>query len=168
MNSLYLYEDITDETALRVREAVNNDEIDTIWLNSTGGDVTSALAIYDALIGKQVTVIGTGQVSSAAILILLAGEHRYATTHCRFLIHAIQSETGGEVAELIALQGIVNDILENRTNMSRVEVESFFANESSYTGVDDALDLGMIDAIWPNVIPPATAAAATLSTFGAN
>jgi ClpP protease-like protein len=48
-----------------VRLAIDTGELTTVWVNSPGGDVTAALALYDMLSGRVVMVITTGQCEIA-------------------------------------------------------------------------------------------------------
>jgi len=58
-------------------------------ISSNGGDIDSAVRLYDYLkaLPLQVDTIGFGNVDSAAITIFLAGENRIAVKDCRFIIH---------------------------------------------------------------------------------
>ncbi len=60
-----------------------------IMINSGGGEVYGTAAIYDSIQScKNDTVtIGTGAVASAAGLLLVCGDYRYATPSCRFMAH---------------------------------------------------------------------------------
>ncbi|OGK20071.1 hypothetical protein A3C23_03800 [Candidatus Roizmanbacteria bacterium RIFCSPHIGHO2_02_FULL_37_13b] len=74
-----------------------NNQINTIvgiktlyfYLSSTGGDMDSAIRLYDFLksIPVKVIMIGFGQIDSAANTIYLAGEERIAVKNCRFFLH---------------------------------------------------------------------------------
>lgn len=59
------------------------------FLSSIGGDIDSAIRLYDFLkaIRIEVTTIGFGQIDSAANTIFLAGSKRLAVTGCRFFLH---------------------------------------------------------------------------------
>lgn len=55
-------------------------------LSSTGGDIDSAIRLYDYLkaLPFDVETIGFGQIDSAANVIFLAGIKRFAVKDCRF------------------------------------------------------------------------------------
>ncbi len=59
------------------------------FLSSNGGDVDSAIRLYDFLKASQLEVetFGFGQVDSAANIIFLAGKRRFAIKNCRFFLH---------------------------------------------------------------------------------
>ncbi len=60
-----------------------------IILHSEGGLAMSALAFYDRIkmAKAEVTIIGTGFVGSAAVLILAAGKHRQLTKNTWVMVH---------------------------------------------------------------------------------
>ena len=60
-----------------------------VFLSSTGGDMDSAIRMYYYMKALPFTVetIAFSQIDSAANLIFLAGEKRFATTDCRFFLH---------------------------------------------------------------------------------
>ena len=60
-----------------------------IMINCNGGNVTDTYAIYDSIrsCNNKTITIGTGVVASAAGLLLVCGDERYATPNCRFMAH---------------------------------------------------------------------------------
>jgi hypothetical protein len=52
VSTAYLFGDINEESAERVRRAVEEGTADRLVINTTGGDVGCAFAIYDALAGR--------------------------------------------------------------------------------------------------------------------
>lgn len=61
----------------------------TIFISSVGGDIDSAIRVYDFLksIPNKIHTIGFGQVDSSAITVYLAGDKRSALIDTRFRIH---------------------------------------------------------------------------------
>ena len=59
------------------------------FLSSNGGDVDSAIRLYDFLKAcpLEVEMYGFGQIDSAANIVFLAGEKRFAIKNCRFFLH---------------------------------------------------------------------------------
>ncbi|MEK7598043.1 MAG: ATP-dependent Clp protease proteolytic subunit [Patescibacteria group bacterium] len=59
------------------------------YLSSNGGDVDSAIRLYDFLksLPIKVIMISFGQIDSAANTVYLAGEERISITNCRFFLH---------------------------------------------------------------------------------
>ena len=60
-----------------------------LFLSSNGGDVDSAIRLYDFLKAcpLDLEIYGFGQIDSAANLVYLAGERRFAVKNCRFFLH---------------------------------------------------------------------------------
>src|SRR6266851_8932463 len=61
----------------------------TFFISSIGGDVDSAIRLYDYLTALPfpVDTVGFGQIYSAGVTIYLAGEERFALKKSKFLIH---------------------------------------------------------------------------------
>lgn len=61
----------------------------TLEISSPGGDFLAGLGLYDWLRGNRIPLqtVGYGQVSSMAVIIFLAGEHRVAGPNCYFFLH---------------------------------------------------------------------------------
>jgi ATP-dependent Clp protease protease subunit len=101
---LYLMEEITPELASVLvpaigRMAAQSPDPIELTICSPGGDVPSALAIHDAirLSKAPVITIGTGEVCSAAVLLLASGRGRWATPTCWMMHH--QMSIAGEGTE---------------------------------------------------------------------
>lgn len=109
---IMLNEQVTDESAslivaqLLFLESTDCDRDIQFYINSPGGSVTAAFAIYDTMnyIQCDVSTICIGFAASAASLLLIAGKRgkRYALPNSEVLIHQ-PSITGG-------LQGPATDI----------------------------------------------------------
>lgn len=71
-------------------------------LSSNGGDIDSAIRLYDYLkaIPFEVDTIGFGQIDSAANVIFLAGNKRIAVKGCRFFLHEGTFNIGNPSAAL--------------------------------------------------------------------
>jgi len=100
--ALYVFGEIDDNfgawftTALKYLERLNHDPI-TIWLNTPGGDVESMFVFHDLvqLSPCEITVIATGQVCSAGVLMLACCHKRYVTESCILMSHGFQDSTRG-------------------------------------------------------------------------
>ncbi|MDE3056038.1 MAG: ATP-dependent Clp protease proteolytic subunit [Verrucomicrobiota bacterium] len=79
----------------------------SLYINSAGGHVTSALAILDTMLylGCDINTYCIGQAVSAAALLLAAGtpSKRFALPHSRIMLHQPYGGIGG-TSEDIALQ----------------------------------------------------------------
>ena len=77
----------------------------TLILNSGGGSVTDGFALIDAMRGSGIPVhtIGLGEVSSAALMIFMAGErgHRTLTPNTSILSHQYSWGKWGKEHELL-------------------------------------------------------------------
>lgn len=95
------------DTANAIRDARGQfDSIELTIVDCPGGSVTQATGMYDLLRGQGVPVITrtVGMCASAATILLAAGDERYSTPLCRFLIHEgrfsyIESATAGSLRD---------------------------------------------------------------------
>lgn len=85
-------------------EAEDPEKDISIYINSPGGSVTSALAIYDTMeyIKPDVQTICMGQAASAAAILLAAGTpgKRFALPHSRILIHQPSGGAEGQSTDI--------------------------------------------------------------------
>lgn len=58
-----------------------------ILFASGGGDTAASRALYDWLAGSRPTMIGTGEIASAALPVFIAGGRRFCTESTTFLWH---------------------------------------------------------------------------------
>ena len=100
-----------------------------MYINSPGGVVTAALAIYDTMqyIKPDVSTICMGSAASAAAFLLTAGAKgkRYALPFARIMIHQPLGGTQGQATdieihakEILRLREILNGILASHTGQS--------------------------------------------------
>lgn len=77
-------------------ESLSGDDI-TIYLNSHGGDWLAGMSMYDKIKASKcdTTIIGHGDVSSTASMILQAGGRRYITKHTWMVIHYGSNSVNG-------------------------------------------------------------------------
>ena len=72
-------------------ESENPNKDISLYINSSGGGVTSGLAIYDTMqyIKPDITTVCIGQAASMGSLLLGAGtkKKRYALPHARIMVH---------------------------------------------------------------------------------
>lgn len=61
-----------------------------LWVNTPGGAVADMFGIYDVVQACEnpVTTVAFGEVCSAGVLVLVAGDHRYATPNSWLMSHA--------------------------------------------------------------------------------
>jgi len=130
-------------------------------INSTGGEDISMFSLYDLIttIKTPIHTVGTGEVCSAAALILVAGEkgHRSATPNCLFMVHKGKSGLGGdddEVEAQAALQALMSDrywkLLQRHTELTATQWFSKSKHKGElWLNVDSMLEFGVIDSIVP-------------------
>lgn len=86
---------ICDDNMLTLRQYIESQTEKivslTININSSGGSVSSGIALYNYLIQKDFQIIthNLGEVSSSAILLYLTGNTRTAADVSKFIIHPL-------------------------------------------------------------------------------
>lgn len=91
-----------------------------LYINSPGGIVTSALAIYDTMqfVKPDVSTICVGMAASGAALILAGGKRgkRYSLPNAEILLHQVMGGAEGQAIEVeIAARHIIK--IKNRLNL---------------------------------------------------
>jgi len=85
-------------------EAENSSKDIIMYINSEGGVVVDALAIYDTMkyIKPDVSTICIGEAASAAAFLLAAGAKgkRYALKNSRIMLHQVSSGTKGHIEDM--------------------------------------------------------------------
>ena len=73
-----------------------------MYLISGGGSMSSALALFDFLMARKnhIITIGSGECSSAAVLLMQAGKKRWFTPHTECLLHPVATDM--ESQQLVA------------------------------------------------------------------
>lgn len=138
-------------------EAVNLPPINLL-INSPGGYVYDALAIYDALSKRDdVIAICNGKVMSAATFLLLGvnPENRFATENTTFMIHQPSSITYGklkdmetDVEETKRLHQVINGIYTSRSGITSELLDNIYRERKDYYfTAKEALKLGLISKI---------------------
>ena len=137
---IFLGSDIEDNIANVVMaqmlhlDAEDSEKDIQLYINSPGGSVTSALAIYDTMqfIKSPVSSICIGQAASAAAVLLLAGEKgkRYSLPHARILLHQPSGGVQGtsmdveiQTREIVRLRKLLNEIIAKHTGQDIKKIE---------------------------------------------
>lgn len=165
MRKIYLFGEINNERAEKFIAQLHelfeqSSEPVTIYINSCGGSVTDALAIYDVLRAAPCAIhlIGLGKVHSSAITILLAAnkENRASYPNTEFMSHDISWKSDGPRAYLKdrvdQLERTVKQLLRVYTRDTKLTAEQarqmFFADMADhYFNADEALEMGFISKI---------------------
>lgn len=128
------------------------------YINSPGGVLTSALAIYDTMqyVKCPVSTVCVGSAASGAAVLLAAGTkgRRFSLPNAQILLHQVAvSGVGGEAVEveiaakqIIKLKEKVNKILAKHTSqpLERIEKDT---DRDFYLSTEEAKEYGLIDEV---------------------
>ena len=128
-----------------------------LYINSPGGVVSAALAVYDTIqyIKSDVVTICMGQAASAAALILAAGAKgkRFALPNARMMIHQVMGGVEGQATdvdiaakEILRVKEQTNKILAKHTGQPLVKVEKD-TDRNFFMDAEEAKKYGLVDAI---------------------
>jgi ATP-dependent Clp protease protease subunit len=156
---------INDETAslivaqLLFLEASDPDKDINFYINSPGGSITSAFAIYDTMqyIKPDVSTICTGMAASAGSFLLAAGAKgkRFALPNSEILIHQPWSE-GGIKGQATDIKIHAEWMLKTKAKMNRIYSELTGQNleklerdmeRDYFMSAEEAKEYGLIDGI---------------------
>ena len=129
-----------------------------MYINSPGGQVTSALAIYDTMqyIKSPVTTVCMGMAASMGSFLLMAGQHgqRIALPNSRIMVH---QPSGGYTGKATDIQRHAEDIIKTKKRLNELyakhtgrtveEVEQTLDRDYFMTA-DEARDWGLVDHVW--------------------
>lgn len=115
----------------------------TLYLSSLGGSVYDGFAIYDLIRASPspVVVYANGKIMSMGVIILLAGDKRYAAKNTRFMMHSLSHGTLGKVRDTkidVVEAEISND------NMIKIIAER---TKLKYKDVKESIDDKALD-VW--------------------
>jgi ATP-dependent Clp protease, protease subunit len=128
-----------------------------LYINSPGGMVTAALAIYDTMqyVECDVSTICTGLSASAAALLLTAGSKgkRFMLPHAEAMLHQVMGGVQGQATEIeisakhiLQLKKKLNKILAQHTGKTMNQIEKD-TDRDFYLSSEDAVSYGLIDKI---------------------
>ncbi len=166
-NHIYVYDEINQESfknfsmQSRYLRLYKQPESVNIYISSPGGEVDYAMAIVDEISGLKeagikVNTIGIGQVYSAGIYILCAGDKRYGTENTSYMIHpfrySIDEEYHAHAREYVKYaEQLYSEIMVwVATRCGQTKIKPFIEriNDSVYLNNDTAKKLGLIHAEW--------------------
>jgi ATP-dependent Clp protease protease subunit len=165
MRRVYLFGDVSNERTEKFITQLHElfeqgGEPITIYINSCGGSVTDALAIYDVLQNApcEVYTVGLGKVHSAAVTVLLAAprENRAAYPNTEFMSHDISWKSDGPRGFLKdrvdQLERTVNQLVSiytRDTDLSFEDAQRIFFNDLAdhYFTPEQALEMGFVSRI---------------------
>ncbi|MDI6689221.1 MAG: ATP-dependent Clp endopeptidase proteolytic subunit ClpP [Actinomycetota bacterium] len=128
-----------------------------LYINSSGGLITSTLAIYDTMqyIRPSISTICIGQAASAAAVLLAAGTKgkRFALPNARILIHQPHGAVTGQAVdvdiqarEMLRLRQLLNEILAKHTRQPLEKIQKDTDRDFIMTA-EQAKEYGMIDEV---------------------
>ena len=128
-----------------------------LYINSPGGSVTSAMAMYDTMnhIKPDVSTVCVGIAASAAAVLLAAGQKgkRFCLPNSEVMIHQVMGGTEGQASDIeIAAKHILrtkenlNKILAKATGKTAQQIEKD-ADRDYYMTAEEAKKYGLIDEI---------------------
>jgi ATP-dependent Clp protease protease subunit len=133
----------------------------TMVIDSPGGEDIAMFHLYDFMTTCKTPIhtAATGEVCSAAALILVAGEkgHRTATPNCMFMTHKGKVGLGGDDDEIeaqAALQSLMSDrywkLLQRHTNLTATQWLSKSKHKGElWINADTMIEYGVVDSIIP-------------------
>ena len=138
-------------------ESENPNKDISLYINSSGGGVTSGLAIYDTMqyIKPDITTVCIGQAASMGSLLLGAGtkKKRYALPHARIMVHQPSGGVQGQASdiqihanEILTVRKKLNEIYVHHTGQNIKKIEEYL-DRDSFMGPEEAKTFGLIDRI---------------------
>lgn len=127
----------------------------TVHLNSPGGDLAAAVAMYNQLRTHPggVDVLVEGEAASAGSIILMAGDHRAMASGSHLMIHEPYVPLLGTAAEheqaAVYLRKVTEsalDIYAGRTGLDRRQLAQWMAEETWWTA-REAVAAGLADEV---------------------
>lgn len=125
-----------------------------LHINSPGGEVFDAYAIFNALIAREgVNTYNDGLAASSAALLMMAGEERYGAELSQVMLHEAWSGTDGNAAALTAMAARLETVSQQ---MARVLAQTVGGTDAEWRAVmqaetwytaDQALDAGLLTGI---------------------
>lgn len=138
-------------------ESQNPKEDIRMYINSPGGSVTSALAIYDTMqyVKPSVSTICVGLAASAGAVLLAAGAKgkRMALPNSEVMIHQVLGGAQGQATEveihakhILKTRDKLNRILARHTGQKLVRIEKD-TDRDYFMTADEARGYGIVDKV---------------------
>jgi ATP-dependent Clp protease protease subunit len=160
---VFLGTDVNEHTAnLIVAQLLFLDNSDSnkpinFYINSPGGSVYDAFAIYDTMqfLKADVHTYGIGVQASAAAFLLSSGTkgHRYILPHATVMIHQPSSGTRGKVSDMeidlregLRLKKVLNDIMARNTGQPLKKIETDMERDF-WMSAEEAKKYGLVDEV---------------------
>lgn len=154
---------ITEDTVavisqqLRYLSTENPDKQITLYINSTGGEVNSGLALYDIMqtIKCPIRTVCMGIAASMAAVLFLSGDTREILPHSKVMIHD-PLIAGGIGGSALSVDAVAKNLMEVRQTIANIiskhtgkSLEEVFAKTASdtYFNAQEAVAWGLADCI---------------------
>ena len=170
-----IYSRLLKERIIFLSGAINDDTANTIiaqllflekqdekadvmlYINSPGGVVSSALAIYDTMnyVKCDISTVCVGLAASAASLLLSSGakNKRFILPNAEVLIHQVMGGAEGQASDIdisakhiLKVKDRLNKILAKNTNQPFAKVEKD-SDRDYYMSAEEARKYGIVDKI---------------------
>lgn len=139
-----------------------------LYINSPGGSVYDALAIYDTMqfVTNDVQTVGIGVQASAAAFLLSSGTKgkRMLLPHSTVMIHQPSSGTRGKVTdqeidlrESLRIKHLLEEIMAKNTGQKIERIHEDMERDRWMTS-DEALKYGIVDMVIDDITVPQKAA----------
>ncbi len=128
-----------------------------LYVNSPGGQVTSALAMYDTMqhVKPDISTVCLGMAASGAAVILMGGAKgkRFALRHAEIMIHQPMGGTEGQATDIkihaehiVKIKDLLNQIIARHTGQSLKKVAQD-TERDKFMSADEALKYGIVDKV---------------------
>ncbi len=160
---IFLGQDVNEATAnivvaqLLFLQSQDNKKDIFFYINSPGGSVYDALAIYDTMqfVTNDVQTVGIGVQASAAAFLLSSGAKgkRFILPNATVMIHQPSSATRGKVTDMeidlkesLRIKRRLNEIMAENTGQKVEKIQSDMERDYWLTA-DEAKKYGIVDAV---------------------
>ena len=163
---IFLHENVTEgSVGLAIRglyflDSMANRKIE-LFVASYGGLLDDAFALYDAMsqCRSEIHTVAIGKCQSAAPLILLGGDVRWAGPNCQFMLHDVSLDGSDEPmmpdqleAHTKAAKASMDNyaaLLGERTNREKAFWKRKFAKRAdSFFTAEEAQEWGIVHHLW--------------------
>lgn len=138
-------------------ESVNQKEDIKMYINSPGGSVTAALAIYDTMqyVRPEIQTICIGMSASAAALLLAAGKKgkRMVLPNSEVMIHQVLGGASGQATDIdiharhiLKTRDRLNKILAKHTGQKLAKIERD-TERDYFMSAEEAVRYGLVDKV---------------------
>src|SRR3954462_7126557 len=160
---IFLGDDVNEHTANLVvaqilfLENQDPDKDIILYINSPGGSVYDAMAIYDTMqfVKSQIQTVGIGMQASAAAFLLSSGTKgkRYLLPHATVMIHQPSSGTRGKVTdqeidlrEALRVKKMLEEIMAKNTGQDPKRLHEDMERDRWLTA-KEAKEYGLVDKV---------------------